>query len=71
MKNIILLTTIAVVFSVSNLFTQQVVRDVIYLKNGSIIKGIIVEQVPGVSYKIEMGDGGMSHWLYYTWFRYN
>lgn len=31
--------------------------DVVYLKNGSVIKGIIIEQVPGKSLKIETSDG--------------
>jgi hypothetical protein len=34
-------------------------REVLYLKNGSIIKGIIIEQIPNVSYKIETGDGSV------------
>ena len=41
----------------ASLVAQQ--RDVIELKNGSVIKGIITEQVPGVSYKIETGDGSV------------
>ena len=31
--------------------------DVVYLKNGSIIKGIIIEQVPGKTVKIKTNDG--------------
>jgi hypothetical protein len=34
-------------------------RDVVYLKNGSIIKGIIIEQVPNVSLKIKTNDGNV------------
>ncbi len=34
-------------------------RDVLYLKNGSIVKGMIVEQIPNVSYKIETSDGSV------------
>ena len=37
-------------------FTQQNYQDVIYLKNGSIIRGIIIEQVPNVSLKIETAN---------------
>ncbi len=33
--------------------------DVIYLKNGSVIKGDIVEQVPGKSLKIKTSDGSL------------
>ncbi len=31
-------------------------RDVVYLKNGSVIRGIIMEQVPGKSIKIETAE---------------
>jgi hypothetical protein len=37
-------------------YAQTSYRDVVYLKNGSIIRGIIMEQVPGKSIKIETGD---------------
>ena len=38
---------------------QQSMEDVIYLKNGSIVRGTIIEQVPGVSIKIETRDGNI------------
>jgi hypothetical protein len=31
-------------------------EDVVYLKNGSIIRGVIIEQVPNASIKIETKD---------------
>jgi len=34
-------------------------QDVVYLKNGSIIKGMIIEQIPGVSIKIQTKDGSV------------
>ena len=34
-------------------------QDVVYLKNGSIIKGMITEQVPNESLKIETKDGNV------------
>jgi len=34
-------------------------RDIIYLKNGSVIRGTIVEQVPYRSIKIETADGSL------------
>jgi hypothetical protein len=37
-------------------FGQNNYQDVVYLKNGSIIRGIIVEQVPNQSIKIETAD---------------
>lgn len=61
MKN--LQSKIAVIFIVLfcslNIFAQSLndYIDVVYLKNGSIIKGIIVEQVPGKSLKIQTSDG--------------
>ena len=39
-------------------FAQQF-TEVVYLKNGSIIKGVIVEQVPNVSLKIQTFDGSI------------
>jgi sRNA-binding regulator protein Hfq len=37
-------------------FAQQNYQDVVYLKNGSIIRGLIVEQVPNETIKIETMD---------------
>ena len=34
-------------------------RDVVYLKDGSVVKGTIVEQVPNKSLKIETADGSL------------
>ena len=33
--------------------------DVVYLENGSRVKGIIIEQIPGVSISIETADGSV------------
>ena len=38
---------------------QQFMEDVVYLKNGSIIRGQIIEQVPGVSLKVKTKDGNV------------
>jgi|GEM_PF-2527913 len=38
---------------------QSDLLDVVYLKNGSIIKGIITEQVPGTAVKIQTADGSL------------
>lgn len=35
---------------------QSLIEDIIYLKNGSVIRGIIVEQVPNESLKIQTKD---------------
>ncbi len=37
----------------------QDVRDVVYLKNGSIIKGLVIEQIPTESLKIQTSDGSL------------
>lgn len=38
---------------------QSNLIDVVYLKKGSIIKGIIVEQVPGQTVKLQASDGSI------------
>lgn len=38
---------------------QGTLEDVVYLKNGSVIHGTIVEQVPNVSIKIKTADGNL------------
>lgn len=40
-------------------FAQNNMRDVVYLKNGGITKGIIIEQVPNQSLKIQTADGSV------------
>lgn len=40
-------------------FAQQQTQDVVYLKNGSIVRGQIIEQVPNVSLKIQTKDGSL------------
>jgi len=39
--------------------SAQQTRDVLYLKNGSIIKGSVLEMVPGQNVKIETADGSI------------
>lgn len=43
----------------SALFAQQRMQDVVYLKDGSIIHGTIIEQVPNVSLKVQTKDGNV------------
>jgi hypothetical protein len=38
---------------------QSNLVDVVYLKNGSILRGIVVEQVPGQAIKLQTGDGNL------------
>jgi hypothetical protein len=53
MKKYIVL--VFVIFISTVVFSQNY-QDVIFLKNGSIIRGVIIEQVPNVSIKIETAD---------------
>ena len=39
--------------------TNQQLLDVVYLKNGSVIKGTIIEQFPNVQIKIQTKDGSI------------
>ena len=54
MKKFLALLLFALITIVS--FGQSNYQDVVYLKNGSIIRGVIVEQVPNKSIKIETAD---------------
>jgi hypothetical protein len=56
MKNFILLF---VIFFTTQIFAQTQTRDIVYLKNGSIIKGQIIEMKPAESLKIETADGSL------------
>lgn len=50
---------IIVMLSASTVFTQSQYEDVVYLKNGSIIRGVITEQIPNESIKIEISNGSI------------
>ncbi|MDQ7815388.1 MAG: hypothetical protein RDU14_00010 [Melioribacteraceae bacterium] len=58
MKKIIS-TLIMIVFFVSFVAAQSQYIEVIYLKNGSMLKGIIVESIPNKSVKIQTKDGNI------------
>lgn len=57
MKNFIALLVFIVITTTA--FGQTAKRDVLYLKNGSIIKGTIVEQTPPTQLKIQTADGSL------------
>jgi hypothetical protein len=40
-------------------FGQTGYQEVVYLKNGSVIRGVIIEQVPNKALKIETADGNI------------
>ncbi len=50
------ITLLLFVFITTVLFAQNNYQDVVYLKNGSIIRGTIIEQVPNKSIKIETAN---------------
>ena len=56
MKRIIII--LAMIASSMSLLAQNL-QEVVYLKNGSIIKGTIIEQVPNESLKIQTVDGSI------------
>jgi ribosomal protein L14E/L6E/L27E len=60
MKNSLLKKTLLVAILsllIGNVIAQQ--KDVIYLKNGSVIKGKIIEFIPDQNIKIETSDGSI------------
>lgn len=54
-----LLTYLFVFFGLTTIVYSQSIQDVIYLNDGSILRGLIIEEVPGDSYKIESRDGNV------------
>ena len=57
MKKYLMLLLFGFIFSTA--FTQKNYQDVVYLKNGSIIHGLIIEQIPDKSIKIETADNNI------------
>ncbi len=58
MQRFILLTCLTAFVMTSPAFAQQM-EDVVHLKNGGLIRGIIIEQIPGESLKIKTRDGNV------------
>jgi len=56
MKKLILLFAVLLPFG---LFAQQQTEDVVYLKDGSIYRGVIIEEVPNESLKIQIMGGSV------------
>lgn len=54
-----LLLSLVLVLTSIVLFAQGTYKEVVYLNNGSIIKGVIIEQVPNESIKIQTADGSV------------
>ncbi len=53
-----LLFAILIISSTAAALAQDL-QDVIHLKNGSIVRGIIIEQIPNKTYKIETSNGSL------------
>ena len=51
------LVVFAMVFAVATTVSAQQVEDVVYLENGGIVRGTILEQIPDKSLKIKRRDG--------------
>ena len=49
----------AILVSGFAIFAQSEMRDVVYLKNGSVVKGTIIEQVIGESLRIDTPEGSI------------
>lgn len=58
MQRFILLTCLMAFVMTSQAFAQQM-EDVIHLKNGGLIRGTIIEQIPGESLRIQTRDGNV------------
>lgn len=59
MKKVFSLLLLVAALFCGSVLAQGNMKDVVYLKNGGMVKGVIVEQVPGVSIKIQTGDGNI------------
>jgi len=57
-KRFILIAIVLTALMTTAAFAQEM-TDVVYLKNGSVIRGTILELAPEVSVKIETGDGSV------------
>ena len=58
MKKILLLL-VSFFYFISFTYAQGDLQEVVYLKNGSIIRGIIIEQQPNKLIKIQTNDGNV------------
>lgn len=58
MKTVMFLLSSILLIS-GTIICQQNYDDVVYLKNGSIIRGLIIEQIPNVSLKIQTKDNSI------------
>lgn len=50
---------LVLMFSSATFVIAQSMQEVVYLKNGSVVRGSIIEQVPGQSIKVQTSDGNI------------
>lgn len=58
MKKILLVLAI-VLFGMTGTVSAQSLEETVYLKNGSIVRGVIIEQIPNESVKLQTRDGNI------------
>lgn len=49
----------AVVLAGLSIYAQEVLIDVVHLKNGSTIKGFVTEQIPDKGVKVQTPEGSL------------
>ena len=59
MQRFILIFCLTALVATAPVFAHQM-EDVVYLKNGEIVRGTIIEQIPGESLEIQTQDGSVS-----------
>ena len=59
MQPFILIACLTAFVATAPVFAHQI-EDVVYLKNGEIVRGTIIEQIPGESLEIQTQDGSVS-----------
>ncbi len=59
MLRFLLVVCLMILIATLQVFAQQAMEDVVHLKNGSVIRGTIIEQIPNESLKIETRDGNI------------
>ena len=63
MKKIIL-SFMCLIFILGSTFSQNNFEEVVYLKNGSIVRGTIIEQIPNQTLKLQTKEGNIFVYKY-------
>ena len=59
MKLLPYITALVFFFTTTTATAQNNMEDVLYLKNGNVYRGVLIEQVPNQSYKIQIAGGSI------------